>query len=104
MCSLEDCFKDEVVLIVNTRLCDDKTLSVEIDKTDRASLEELDENIEKEESVKDRKDLETEIEPKADPPNSLYLAFSHLVNLANNLGCVQRPTSTPENKVLFLET
>ncbi|KAL5265653.1 hypothetical protein ACHWQZ_G006391 [Mnemiopsis leidyi] len=102
MCSLEDCFKDEVVLIVNTRLCDDKTLSVEIDKTDRASLEELDENIEKEESVKDRKDLETEIEPKADPPNSLYLAFSHLVNLANNLGCVQRPTSTPENKVSII--
>ena len=101
---MEDCFKDDPLLIVNTKLCDDEAQSVRIDKTDRDSLDkapkELDRNTPKEElNNEDQKDLETEIEPKADQPNSLYLAFSHLINLANNLGCVQRPTSTPENKV-----
>ena len=100
---MEDCFKDDPLLIVNTKLCDDEAQSVQIDKTDMDSLDkapkELGRNTQKELDNEDQKDSETEIEPKADQPNSLYLAFSHLINLANNLGCVQRPTSTPENKV-----
>jgi hypothetical protein len=110
---LEKCFSDEPVLIVDTKLTETKGVSYEAE--DRAVGKLLDESQERDKSKngigsdcsvthKDGNESMNEMEVKEEQCRSLYISFSHLINLANNLGCVQRSTSAPENKVFTFYT
>ena len=109
-CSLEECFGEEPVLIVNTTLTERKTT---IDEAVSKTVENYeDKKPEKGETYEKQNESESNVtdkdltnrseDLKVEQHRSLYLAFSHLINLANNLGCVQRSTSVPENKVPYL--
>lgn len=74
MCQLEECFTDKKCLIV----------------TNKKS------NMDKD---KETTDKETEKLTSEHGSNSLYITLGHLFNLASNLGCVQKTSATPENKV-----
>ena len=106
-CSLDKCFGDEPVLIVNTTNTEIQTKINEAEViTAEKIVDKTSEKGESETEFKESKSNDTDKDPKINPESeakqqcgSLYLSLSHLLNLANNLGCVQRCTSIPENKV-----
>ena len=79
----------------------DEAENERVDKLGDKSPERGKNETEKDKNEEKEPEIESEIntECKAGHCSSLYLAFSHLINLANNLGCVQRSATTPENKV-----